>query len=102
MQPREDRHTALSKAAQTLGAAMMWAWTLTIGIFGFVLLLGVYYAMVVQSQSLLTICCFFLALPLLLTVVFGCFSVAEILVQGLVHRRGTADLVKVTLGGRVR
>ena len=67
----------LSRSAMSLGTVMMMAWTLMIGGLGFILLVGVYYAMVAHSQSMLLTCCFFLLSPLLLTVVFGCLSLAE-------------------------
>lgn len=87
MQPTIDKETALGRVARLLGTAMMLAWTFVIGILGFVLLLGVYYAMVAQSQSLLAVCCFLLFSPLLLTIVFGCLSLAERLVQKFSRRR---------------
>lgn len=101
MQPIVDKETALGRAARFLGTAMMLAWTFVIGILGFVLLLGVYYAMVAQSQSLLTVCCFLLFSPLLLTVVFGCLSLAERMVQRFTRRRRSfqsPQLVRATSG----
>ncbi len=101
MQPRVDRETGLARAARLLGTVMVLAWTFVIGILGFVLLLGVYYAIVAQSQSLLAVCCFLLFSPLLLTVVFGCLSLAEILLQKFTRRRRpfqSPQLVRVTSG----
>jgi len=81
MQPIIDKETALGRAARLLGTAMMLAWTFVIGILGFVLLLGAYYAMVAQSQSLSYSVLLLAVSPLLLTIVFGCLSLAERLVQ---------------------
>ena len=82
MQPTNNPSN-LGKAAEILGTAMMLAWTFLIGVFGFALLVGVYYAMGAQSQSLLAICCFGLALPILLTAVFGLLSLADAMMQKL-------------------
>jgi len=83
MQPTKNNANTLERAAAVLGTAMMLAWTFVIGGLGFLLLLGVYYAMGAYSQSLLTICCFGLALPILLTAVFGLLSLADAMMQRL-------------------
>lgn len=83
MQPTESNATNLERAAAILGTAMILAWTFLIGVFGFALLIGVYYAIGADSQSLLAICCFGLALPILLTVVFGLLSLADAMMQKL-------------------
>ena len=83
MQPIQNNVTNLEKAAAVIGTAMMLAWTFLIGVFGFALLIGVYYAMGAQSQSILAICGFGLALPILLTVVFGLLSLADAMMQKL-------------------
>ena len=82
----------LNRSAMHLGTVMMMAWTLIIGGLGFMLLIGVYYAMVVHSQSLLLTCCFFLLSPLLLTVVFGCLSLAEVVTKRTTERDTAADV----------
>lgn len=79
MRATDNTTSGLEKAVKVLGTAVMLSWTFIIGIFGFVILLGIYYAMVVESQSLLGFCCFLLFSPILLTVVFGCLSLAETL-----------------------
>lgn len=84
--------SGLSRTAAHLGTAMMMAWTLIIGGLGFILLIGVYFAMMVHSQSLLLTCCFFLLSPLLLTVVFGCLSLAEIVTNRMVVRDTGKDI----------
>jgi hypothetical protein len=81
----------LSRSAMHLGTVMMMAWTLIIGGLGFMLLIGVYYAMVAHSQSLLLTCCFFLLSPLLLTVVFGCLSLAELVTKQIAVSDGATD-----------
>jgi hypothetical protein len=70
----------LGRATMHVGAAMMMAWTLMIGGLGFILFIGVYYAMMVHSQGLLLTCCILLLSPLFLTFVFGGLKLTAILV----------------------
>jgi hypothetical protein len=83
--------TSLGKAASILGTAMMLAWTFLIGVFGFALLIGVYYAMGAQNSSLIAICCFGLALPILLTAVFGLLSLADAMMQKIAVEEDTSS-----------
>jgi amino acid transporter len=68
---------ALEKTSSILGTVMMLAWTLGIGILGFVLLLAIAYAMTMQNQTLLIVCCVLIFAPLLITTVWGLFSAAN-------------------------
>lgn len=68
---------ALDKASSILGTAMMLAWTLGLGILGFVLLVAIAYAMVLQNQTLVIVCSLLLFSPLLMTVAWGLLSAAE-------------------------
>jgi len=77
MRAIENNTSGLEKVVKVLGTAVMLSWTLIIGLFGFVLLLGIYYAMEAENQNLLGFCCFLLFSPILLTIVFGCLSLAE-------------------------
>jgi hypothetical protein len=77
MQTTHAKTESPEKAAEVLGTVVMTAWSIGIGVVGFMLLLGAYYAMVVQSTSLLVACCFLLFLPLILTAVFFVFHVVD-------------------------
>lgn len=72
------RTGALDKAPAILGTAMMLAWTLGLGILGFVLLLAIAYAMVLQNPTLVIVCSFLLFAPLLMIIVWGLLSAAEL------------------------
>lgn len=61
----------LDRGAMVLGTAMMIAWTLGIGIVGFVLLLAIAYAMVFQSHTVAVVLSFLLIAPLMLTIAWG-------------------------------
>jgi hypothetical protein len=88
MKLTQSNSTHLEKAGSTCGTVMMLAWTFVVGIFGFGLLFGVYVAMITQNRSLLFLCCLGLALPILLTAVFGLLTLAEVAIQ------------KINVGGR--
>jgi hypothetical protein len=61
-----------------LGTAMMLAWFMVIGVGGFLLLLGIFYAMVAENMTLAVVCCVLLFAPLGMTLLWG-FSSAEAL-----------------------
>lgn len=67
----------LDRVSMILGTAMMIAWTLAIGIGGFVLLLAIAFGMVSQSLNLAAVASGLLFLPLLLTVAWGITLAAE-------------------------
>lgn len=60
-----------------LGTAMILAWSVIVGVGGFLLLLGVFYAMTGNSPLLLVVCCFGLFLPIALTLWWGFFAIEE-------------------------
>lgn len=68
----------LDKTSTILGTAMMLVWTLGLGILGFVLLLAIAYAMTMQNQTLLIVCSSLIFAPLLITLVWGLFSAANL------------------------
>ena len=80
----------LGRATMHVGAAMMMAWTLMIGGLGFILFIGVYYAMMVHSQGLLLTCCILLLSPLFLTAAFGGLKLTGMLVGEVVPVEGKA------------
>jgi hypothetical protein len=58
-------------ALAILGTIMMVAWFAIVGLGGFLLLLGAFYAMSGGNLTLLVITCFGLSLPLALTLIWG-------------------------------
>jgi hypothetical protein len=68
--------STLDRASETLGTAMMIAWTLGIGLVGFGLLLVIAYALVVQSKTLAVVCSLLLFAPLMITILWGTIKAA--------------------------
>ena len=69
--------TILERISAILGMVMMLAWTLGLGVVGFVILLGLFYAMAVRSETLAVLAFSFLFTPLLMISVWGFFSWTE-------------------------
>ncbi len=69
-----NNKTTLDKATIMLGTVMMIAWTLMIGVFGFVLLAAGAYGITSHRYTLVTVCAILLFSPLLMTIVWGLFS----------------------------
>lgn len=73
-----------------LGTAMMLAWFLVIGVGGFLLLLGIFYAMVAKNMTLAVVCCVLVFAPLGMTLLWGFFS-AEALREKWAARESVAS-----------
>ncbi len=86
----------LDRVSMVLGTAMMIAWTLAIGIGGFVLLLAIAFGMVSQSLNLATVASGLLFLPLLLTVAWAAGLLAYILLSSLRHRKKGVHAIEPT------
>ncbi len=81
--------STLNRASAILGTAMMIAWTLGIGLVGLGLLLVIAYALVAQSHTLAIICSFLLFAPIIMTIVWGIISAAEVTNEKLAaHHKG--------------
>jgi len=65
---------ASERGYMILGTAMMLAWFMVIGVGGFLLLMGIFYAMVAKSMTLGIVCCVLLFAPLGMTLLWGFFS----------------------------
>ena len=65
----------LDKVLMALGQAMMTAWTLMLGVVGFVLLLALVAALVTYSYTAAVVVGFLLVTPLLLTLVWGVLAI---------------------------
>lgn len=67
----------LEKAASILGTAMMLSWMVVVGLGGFLLLIGAFYALSSNSISLVVVCCFGLFIPLVFTLLWGFYMIEE-------------------------
>jgi hypothetical protein len=64
-------NATIVEMGKSIGAAMWISWIVFLGPIGFLLLLGVAYAMVVQNLAVGVICGFFMFLPVVLTLVWA-------------------------------
>ena len=74
--------STLDRAVMILVTGMMLAWTLGIGIVGFVVLLAIAWALVYQSHILAVVLSFLVIAPLLLTLLWG-----VLMAVGLIRER---------------
>lgn len=63
--------TTIGRTGEAIGTVMWIFWLVFLGPIGFLLLLGVAYAMVVQNLALGIICSFLLVSPFMLTAVWA-------------------------------
>jgi len=63
--------TAIVRLGEAMGTAMWIAWAIFLGPVGFVLLLGIAYAMDVQNLALGIVCGILLFLPVVLTILWS-------------------------------
>ncbi len=69
--------STMERTSLIVGAAMMLAWTLWLGIVGFVLLVAIVSALVWQSHTLAVVCSFLLLAPVMMTALWGTLQVME-------------------------
>lgn len=75
----EKTANGLDKAVMALGQAMMVAWTLILGVLGFVLLLALVAALVAHAYTAAVVIGLLLVTPLLMTLMWGVLAIGAAL-----------------------
>jgi hypothetical protein len=79
------------RTAETLGLLTFLVWLLIVGPAGFLLLLGLAYAMVTSNLALGVVCGLIALSPLFLTIVWACAIVAALLAERWMEKAETAE-----------
>jgi hypothetical protein len=82
-----ERSAGVFRLGEAIGISMWIAWAMFLGPGGFLLMLGVAYAMFAQNLALGIACCFLLFLPILLTLLWFPIGLFAALCAGLCERR---------------
>jgi len=87
---RADPSTS-ERAAEALGMLMSLAWFLTVGLAGFLLLLGLEYAIVTLNLALGLVCGLLALSPLFLTIIWAFAIGAALLAERWIEKAETAE-----------
>jgi hypothetical protein len=81
METQTMTNDTVERVSKALGTAMMLAWTMVIGIGGFVLLATIGFALLTYNATLAIVASFLLFLPLAITAVWGISLAVGIVVK---------------------